>query len=236
MKSIIFIFLLFVANVLFAQVAYDNSIQGAEGTGDATFNITPVGDVRGVILHIIQHVGSTDEVIGATCDGVTMTEVAFSPVLHASGETGALYTYFLGANIPDGILTMAIDVNATGSVKRYCAITLTSTNSAATQVQNVVTINSDAITNPSSSLALSSNICFVSLVGYSGHLTVANMTEFANWTVIAERDFGSQCGAYYRYDIVSNTDVTCGWTQTSEDAIMIAVGVTELPDRKIINQ
>lgn len=206
-------------------VAYDAVSNATEGTGNLSWTHTPVGTPAGVIVFVTQIAGG-DEVTGVTYGGVAMTEVTGSPNLKATGEPGAVYGYFLGSSIPTGAQTVTVTVDATGTNKAAVAITITA--AANTTVQDTdVSINSDAATNPSATLALGGNTCFCAEGFFSGINAVGNVTPFADWTSRYEFDFTSQIGGVYTYDTIAAVDVTMGWTQTSEDAIAIGVAVTE---------
>lgn len=215
-----------------AQVAYDATTSGGRSTGDFSFSHTPVGTPRAVVVYIMQAVGTTNEIDAITYGGVSVSHVQSSPVIHSTGETGTVSIYFLGAGIPTGTQTMVVDVNATGSDKAVRVITLTATMD--TKVHNTVTLNSDSQANPSVNLSRGGITSWVGLLYISGHDNTGSISPLSGWTGISETDFGTQTGGQVRHPTVTNTDLTCGWNQTAEDATMIAVAVTEAP-RKIIN-
>lgn len=157
-----------------------------------------------------------------------MTRIA--ALFKSTGETGAVYVYYLGAGVATGLQTCLISVNGVGSNKR-CAFW--SLNAAANMNLAVKTfdtsINSDSVANPSVTLALGGVTCWCNIAFVSGQDDPLNVTQLANWSATGEDTLGTLglCGGHYRYNIVSNVDVLAGWTQTAEDAIAIAFALYE---------
>jgi len=211
-----------------AVVAFDAASQELGDTGTLTWTHTPVGTPRGVLCWVVQFVGATDEVTGVTYGGVAMTEVSGSPLLKAGGETAAVYLYFLGASIPTGAQTVTASVNGTGSNKNtYC---FTVTGAANTEIVDVdATISSNSVANPSVTLSLGGRTSFAAIGFMSGAQTTAEATPSTNWTMPTnEWDPGTMVGGAYYYDIVASTDVAAGWTQAAEDAVAIAIAISEV--------
>jgi hypothetical protein len=208
-------------------VAFDAATNVAAGTGNLSWTHTPVGTPKGIVVFIVQNAGATDEVTSVTYGGVAMTEITGSPVLHSTGESGAVYAYFLGTGIPTGGQTVAVTVNATGSSKRAVAFSVTAATSRTKVQTQDATINSDSLANPSVTLSLSSVSCWCAIGFHSGQNQPAGITPLASWTGYLEHDFGNQNAGFYRYDTVGTANVTAGWTQTAEDAVMIAVAIAE---------
>ena len=206
-------------------VAYDNFSNGTAGTGDISWTHTPVGTPRAVIVFIAGIAGA-DEVSGVTYGGVAMTEMTGSPNTKITGETGAVYGYFLGSSIPTGAQTVAMTSTA-ANLKSIAAITLT--GGADTEIVDVdATINSDSVENPSVTLSLAGRTSFCAIVIYSGQDAVTSITPLTDWTSRLEQDAGTEVVGYYTYNTIGSTDVTAGWTQAAEDAIAIAVAVSEV--------
>ena len=205
-------------------VAFDAFGSPAEGTGNLSWTHTPVGVPKGILVFIVQNVGTTDEVTGVTYGGVPMTRVTTNT--HSTGEASVVYAYFLGAGIPSGAQTVVVSVNGTGSAKRAGSYSITALGDTKVQNSNVA-INSDSLANPSSSIALTGNTCFVAEAFQSGQNNLSGITPSANWTGDLENDFGTQTAGWYSYNIIGSTNVLIGWTQTAEDACCIGVAVTE---------
>jgi hypothetical protein len=213
-----------------AQVAFDkiDFSSGAGSVDPLEWTHTPVGTPRAVIVQITQTGGTgADQVVSVTYGGAAMTEVATcSPNRKTASESWATYTYFLGSSIPTGAQTVSVDVSATGA-KRGSSITLTATTD--TEVVDCDgTINSDSVTDPSVTLSLGGRTSFVALAAGSGEDDPASTAPLTNWTDHEEADHGVLLSLRYTYDIISTADVTAGWTQTTDDAVAIAIAVSEV--------
>lgn len=205
-------------------VAFDAVSNVAAGTGDLSWTHTPVGTPRGVKVDIVEN-GGTNGVTSVTYGGVSMELVAVNA--KTSGEAGTVITYFLGSGIPAGPQTVLVTVSD-AVAKRAGAITVTaSTNTC--WVSADISIGSDSIVNPSSTLNLLGKTCFVSLAGHSGQGAVTGTTPTTGWTSRLEHDFGAQVACWYTYNTVSTANVACGWTQTADDAVMVVLAITESP-------
>jgi hypothetical protein len=192
-----------------------------------SFTHTPVGTPRAVIVFIRDTSGSADQVSGVTYGGVAMSEISGSPNIPNDSGTDShfLHAFFLGSGIPTGAQTVA--VTETGSFDMHVnCITLTA--DADTEiVDSDGTIDSTSTANPSVTLSLGGRTSFAAIVFSSGHGVVGSITPLTGWTGQDEDDSGVKVGGCYTYDTIGSTDVTAGWTQTAEDAQMIAVAVTE---------
>ena len=205
-------------------VAFDAVSNVAAGTGNLSWTHTPVGTPRGVKVDIVEN-GGTNGVTAVTYGGVSMELAAVNA--KTSGEAGTVITYFLGKNIPTGAQTVSVTVNDAVS-KRAVATTVTAATDTC-WISADISIRSDSIVNPSSTLNLLGKACFVSLAGHSGQGAVTGTTPTAGWTSRLEHDFGAQVACWYTYNTIASADVACGWTQTADDAVMVAVAITEAP-------
>lgn len=208
-------------------ITLDASSTPAGGTGLITFSHTSAAGVRGVVCTVAQSIGATDEITSVTYGGVALTRVA--ALFKSSGETGAVYAYLLGVNCPTGLQTCNINVNGTGSNKRCAFWSLNAAANASLVVKNTATINSDSVADPTVSLALGGVTCWVNIVFISGQDDPTGITPLSGWTGTGEDTLGALgiSGGHYRYNTISNVDVSCGWTQTAEDALAIAFAVNE---------
>lgn len=207
-------------------VAFDAFTANANQTADFNFTHTPVGTPRAVIVWVVETGATADHIAGITYGGDAMTEVSGSPNILATGETGITYCYFLGTSIPTGAQSVAVDTTATSNYIAYC-VTLTA--GADTEiVDSDGTINSTSITNPSVTLSLSGKTSWAGLALHSGAQAVGGVTPLTNWTGRSETDRGATQAACYTFDTIGTSDVTAGWTQTSEDASAVCVAVSEI--------
>jgi hypothetical protein len=207
--------------------AFDAVSNVAAGTGNLSWTHTPVGTPRAVIVFIVQTGAGTDQVTSVTYGGTSMTEVSGSPNLHAAGETGAVYAYFLGSAIPTGAQTVTVNVSGAAS-KRAVAYTLTA-NADTEIVDSDGTINSSFLSNPSRTLSLSGRTSWAGIGFYSGQNAVGSITPLGSWTGDLEHSFGGiQVAGWYQFNTIGSSDVTAGWTQAADDAVMIGVAVSEV--------
>lgn len=205
-------------------VAFDAVSNVAAGTGDLSWTHTPVGTPRGVRVDIVEN-GGTNGVTAVTYGGVAMELVAVNA--KTSGEAGTVVTYFLGKSLPTGAQTVSVTVGDAVS-KRAVATTVTAASDTC-WISTDFSIASDSATNPSSTLSLLGKTCFVSLALHSGQGAATGITPLTGWTSRLEHDFGAQMGGWYTYNTIASSDVACGWTQTADDAVMIAAAITEAP-------
>lgn len=206
-------------------VAYDNFASGAGAGTDITVNITPVGTPRGVIALFLSTGSSPWGPNSATAyGGTSMTQVPNSPASHGTGEQGEVRVWFLGASVPTGNQDCVFTVDAS-TVRAAGVITLTAD-------ADVEVITTDATTgiqaDPSGTLTLGGRTCFCAIGLYSGQNDPSGITPLTNWTARDEPDAGSEMAGFYTYDTIDSTDVTWGWTQTTEDSAGLAIAVSEV--------
>lgn len=210
-------------------IAFDATTSGSDTDfgGDITVSHTPVGTPRGVLVFITADLVSTDQ-SAATCTygGTSMTQVISSG--KSSGEPVTVQAYFLGASVPTGTQSAVWTGDSAGGRYHLTVITFTAADDC--EVQNSVEVaNGDSVADPSTSLALSGNSCYVALGGFSGASDPGSVTPLSGWgtDVSNEFDFGAAVSVCYSYNTIGTSDVTCGWTQTADDAVSVAVAVKE---------
>jgi hypothetical protein len=209
-------------------VAYDAFTASDEGTTNRSWSHVPVGVPKGIIVFVGQITGGTDEVTSVTYGGVSMSELAGSPINKATSEVLGIYAYFLGSGIPVGTQTVLVTVSGS-SPKIAGAISVTASAGAATETIAIdATINSSSVSNPSVTLNLLSRTCFCCIGFGSGQNAPSGITPLTDWTDRLENDYGLQTGGIYTYNIIGSTNVTAGWTQGADDAVMIAVAISEI--------
>lgn len=208
-------------------VALDSVFSSALVTSTPiTVACTPVGTPKGVIAIVIVTNNGTD-VVGTPVQygGVTMTEVGGSPNLKATGENGGIHVFFLGSSVPTGNQNLTVP-NTAGATKIATAILLTAAGNTAVEDSDG-TIRSDGQANPSVTLSLNGKPCFCAIGFFSGQGDPTTITPLTNWTSKLAADPGPQTAHVHTYDIVGTSDVTAGWTQASDDAIAIAIAISE---------
>lgn len=207
------------------SVALDvRSNPAAGNAGALSWTHTPTGTPRGVTIYVYGDEG-TDDVTTVTYGGVTVPEVSGSPLLHTGGEICAVHAFHLGAGIPTGPQTVAIGYRS-GGTSFHNADCVTETAAADTAVEDTKTVNSNSLANPSATLVIDENSFILEGI-FSGQDAVGGITPLAGWTSQREIDWGTQTSGLYTKDANAAVNTAAGWTQTADDAIMIAIAVKE---------
>lgn len=203
-------------------IAFDAFTSSTGGTGDYSFSHTPVGTPKGVIVYVIFN-GAAIGISGVTYGGVAMAEQANSPASNLTGELGASHCFFLGASIPSGMQTVAIDVTLGTEVSVAGCVTVTAANDTSVVTTGKVESNSQA--NPAVTLSLGGVSSFCMLGAWDGIGTV--IAPFTDWTERFEHDFGNQLGYIATYNVIGTTDVSAGYTRGADDVALHAIAVRE---------
>lgn len=220
---LLFLTLLFVASPAWAAPAFD-AFTVFNGVSSATH--TPAGTPRFVgVICVDRTSPPADNLSTVTYGSLTLTEASGSPLLHDvtdTNEEGAVHFFWAGSGIPTGAQTV--------TTHAFCESSwvMTLTAAANTELADVDTFNTDSVTNPSLTLS-AGGVSVYAFVGFmSGVADPLNITPSTNWTARAEWDDGPQTHGFYTFDTVGSSDVTCGWTQTAEDATAFCVAVREV--------
>ncbi len=227
-----FLVVLAVALPSLALPAFDaSSALGAFPIGNFSWNHTPVGAPRGIIVFTVT-VGAADQIASVTYGGMAMEECPGSPNEKPTPEAGSVSCWFLGSNVPAGVQSISVTVNGT-QLKTGFAISYSAAADMAVAATNEA-INSDSSANPSSTIALGAATSAVAIGFFSGHNVPTSYAPFPGWTDRGEQDMGSQGSGSYTYDTVGSSNVTAGWTQAAEDAVSFVVAVKERPQGHVI--
>lgn len=113
-------------------VAHDAATESHTGTtgwtttpDPFTFDHTPVGVPRGVLLFCFVNANEIGAFVSASYGGVAMTAVPGGEAVDTATEPGRCKAFFLGANIPAGTQTVSIDHSASANVKYAVVVTVT---------------------------------------------------------------------------------------------------------------
>lgn len=206
-------------------VAFDaHSVSGAAPAVDPSWTHAPVGTPRGALVYVISP--TSDPVVGVTYGGTAMTNVA-NFVESAGGEwSGYQWTaFFLGASVPSGGQTVAVDAGALD----VFAYAYTVTAAADTEYIANATAQSASSTSITATLSLGGRTCFACEAFGSGADAATGVDPLTSWTARAENDFGTFAAGSYSYDTVGSTDVTVGLSHgVAEDAFVLAIAVSEI--------
>lgn len=208
-------------------VAFDAFSRPGTGTGvtdDSSWTHTPVGTPTRVLVYVIGPSASSF-LNGVTYGGNSLAHVTGSPLIKASTEVGQVHLLELTSSVPSGAQTVAVDV--TSGAFPYSAGCITLTGTGLTNADIDVSISANSQADPSVTLSLGGNSGFCVIGFVSGQNAVTGITPLTDWTAQSEEDLGAITAGIYTYDIIGSSDVTAGWTQTADDAIAIAIAVTE---------
>lgn len=161
-----------------------------------------------------------------TYGGVSATEYSASPHRDSGGglaEGGAVYWFELNSSVPSGTQTVVVSGLTTGLNIAYCW----TVNGTSPEIFTHATILDPALTDPSTTLSLSSTTALVLEAFYSGVGNTGNMTQSSGWTGDDETDHGAACAGAYSYDTIAGSDVTVGLTMATDDIVLMAVGIKE---------
>jgi hypothetical protein len=126
-------------NIAFAAIAHDatteNPTTGTGGcvtNGSCTFNHTPVGTPRGVLIYVYYILTDTDPGTTVTYGGVSVPAVSSGSAADTVTEKGRVTAYYLGSSIPTG--QQSVVVTRTGTTAIYVTVTTVTSNSVDTEV------------------------------------------------------------------------------------------------------
>lgn len=207
------------------MLVLDSLTSGGGASSPVTISHTPIGVLRAVVTYIFATPHNTDLITSVTYGGVAMTRVPGAPQFDTAGETMSCFCYFLGKDIPRGTQNCVINHSAAG----YAASVFGFTGNGDARIVATGTINSTSLANPSVQLLLK-GISSVVMIGFgSGQDDVSGITPRAGWSSYVETDDGTVVYGGYVLDLQTSDDTLAGWDQTAEDAIAIALAITDSP-------
>jgi hypothetical protein len=188
-------------------VAFDAATSSGLQTVDFTFQHTPVGTPRGALVGVAQH-ASAEQVDDTAYGAATPTAVTGSPSEFALGEGGTVHLDFLGASVPTGEQTVAVNETG-GSNKAGFALTVTADADVVVQ-DTTVLAGEDGTGDITGTLSLGGNVCFCGVLVWNGANAVGGFAPLTGWTDRGEVDLGTECCSLYTYNTVDSADVTFG--------------------------
>ncbi len=168
-----------------------NSVAFRDWTGTGgTFTIPTTGTPKGVIVGIAQNTLTTDQITSVTWGGGTMTRITSGT---CGGETGRTYLYFRGSSVASAGTVNVVSV--AGTFTAWAAAV--DAYQVDTELASFGTFHSDAVANPSVTLATtSSDFGLAFAVLFSGVNAPSGIVAGAGMGTIATgRDFGTQSAA-----------------------------------------
>jgi hypothetical protein len=176
---------------------------------------------QGVLVLVTDCGANTDKITSVTYGGVSMTRIADN--IFDGDEDGAVYAYLLGSgSIPSGAQTVVVTASgaAADDYDASCYSVIAEDDIEVVDIEELAAL----LANPSATLSLGGRLCFCAL-GFVSGLIGTTTSPLTNWASDNEHDGGSVVCGQYSYDIIGTADVTAGWTQAEDEAIMIAVAI-----------
>lgn len=207
------------------MLLFDTSTTGGGAANPVVVSLTPIGIPRAIIAFIYGSPHNTDAISSVTYGGVAMTRVPGAPQFDVDVETMSCFCYFLGKDIPPGTQNISVSHSAAG----YLIDIVSMTGAMDARIVDSKFINSISLADPSVTLLLKGNPCIVFIGFGSGQDAVGGVSTLAGWSTINISDDGTVVFGTHIYSIVVWDDIAAGWTQTAEDAIAVAIAVTDAP-------
>lgn len=209
-------------------VAHDAATKSATWTttpAPFTFDHTPTGTPRGVVVFIALRASTADVISGVTYGGVAMTRVPTNGfAVDTATEAGELYCYTLGASVPTGTQTVSIAYTGSQSKQALCA-----TVTAAADVEVGASGKAEENqANPQVALdtGLTSSLRYVGI--FSGLPDPGSLTVLSGMSAIDGEDQGTWTHRWDRQTTASTGSFTIGYTAADDDVAMVAVALQEV--------
>jgi len=209
-------------------VAFDAATESIRTTTTDpwTFDHTPVGTPRGVLVTAVNASSSVDRIVGITYGGQALTRVRTAA--DTAGEPGRTDIWFLGTGIPAGQRTVSVDLDsATTDDFQFVCITLTA--DADTEKITDGILEGDRA-NPSITLSYGGRTCIAIAADYTG--TASPGTPGADTTLIDDYDHGANGATVVRQTTVGSADFTISVTHVSDDCAFVAAAISQKVDNR----
>lgn len=184
---------------------------------------------KGVLILVNQRAPATDSIGSVTYGGVAVPEVTGtttdSPILTTNAEPYALHYFFLGSGVPSG--TQDAVITPTAQAGRLVTV-MTFDGANDLEVNDLELLLDTVAANPSATFALNSIESLVVETWGSGWSAVGNVAPLTGWTEQSEFDLGANVSGVYSYDTIGTSDVTCGYSASSDDVSLAAISITEV--------
>ncbi len=205
-------------------IAFDAATESVRtGTTDPhTFNHTPVGTPRGVVVSAIHGTSATDHVSTVTYGGVSMQRIVRAT--DTVTEPGAAELWFLGSGVPTGTQTVSADLTSatTDDIEFVC---ITFTSSGDTYVIDSDSVSADQA-NPSVTLQYQGRTAIAVGALYGGGAAPSSFTPNGNCTEVASEDLGAFYAFVLRQTTPGTADFAIGGTSSSDDVAFVALAAT----------
>ena len=201
------------------------------GTGEIVGFHTPVGTPKGVTVLVTQDGSSADQVLSVMYGLVPMERKRFQQ--QTTGETGAAYSYFLGAEIPAGKQTVAVAVSgAANKVAVCCTVTATAAKTESAAANGT---NSAGVSNPSFTLATPASVETVDYGCTHSGAQASGVAVGSGFTQIYEVSTGggSSCASFERKTVNgAGGNITVSWTWSNDECAAAGIAIREAAEAK----
>lgn len=207
-------------------VAYDaaTEFETNDPPDPITFNHTPVGTPRGVVVSVAHGITATKHAQAVTYGGETLSLIV--EAADTATEPGNVSLWFLGSGIPTGLQAVSIDQDAASGDNTH-AICWTFTADTDTEVIDSDELNEDAA-NPTVTLSAGGRTK-ISICHMYGGAAAPGGTLAADNTLGPVFDLGPFYSQSCHETTPDNADHTIGWsTLSSEDLALVAVAISEV--------
>lgn len=208
-------------------VAHGTEVQAAAHALAAawTTSFTPASTPRGVVVAIVQDLGTEDQVSGVTYGGTAMTRVRKED--RPGATLGCVYLYFLGASIPGaGGAAQNVVITSTGTRAKRAVITSVTAANDTEAVPAGGAGGNGATANPSLSITPTAAAAIYYALFHDANAVVT--TVQAGSTQQFSHDFGSEIGQWARKSVAAGGATTIGYTLAAGTWTHAAVAVQEV--------
>jgi len=211
-------------------IAFDAATNNTRAgtTNPYSFNHTPVGTPRGVILVAAHQVSTADYLGAATYGGVSMAKVANHPNFNKGvGETGGCNGWWLGAGIPTGTQAVSIVDGQGPTDAEFLCVTVTAAGDCDLAA---VASNTGTGTNAAVSVAGGAAAWYAAAATHSARNGPADLSGNGMTAVGSGVDYGSMSSKVFRANANNTGTVSLGSTLSISDVwATIVVALTEIP-------
>jgi len=189
-------------------------------------SLTPTGTLNAVCVLISSNQAfSTATITSVEYGGVTMTQEALEDKTTGENAWTAIYTLYSG--IPAGSQDAVVVMSNATTARLMCAFGLN--GDAPMSTVTTTAYQNDNVADPTATLSLGGITSYCAQAIYTGKSATTGWSPLAGWgsDFNHEIDFGPSTGGLESYDTIASADVTIGFTQTADDAMMMGIAIRE---------
>ena len=123
--------------------SYTGATTGSVSEASFTWDHTPVGTARGVLVFVITMLSDVQHVTSVTADGSAVPAVSGGAAVDSATEPGRCDVFFLGSSVPAGTLTMVVNRTNDAIEMWACCITVTAAADTEVYTTGIVLLEGD---------------------------------------------------------------------------------------------